>query len=158
MSWGWHPGELMRSVALIFITLLACPSNDHKVAVYNTPPSVSITSPLDGSEFDEGTIIDFEAIVSDDVDSAAILLLIWSSDLDGELSSGQSAGTDGTAVYPTANLGPGNHTITLRVIDSTGESEQDSIQVGVVDLPDAPELSIVHPASNEAGRHRMCRP
>ena len=141
----------MRSMALFFVALVACPANDQKVGVYNTPPSVSITSPLDGSEFDEGTIIDFEAIVSDDADSEAILLLIWSSDLDGELSSGQTASTDGSAVYPTANLSPGNHTITLRVIDSTGDSDQDSIQVGVVDLPDAPELAIIHPATNEAG-------
>ncbi len=138
-------------LALPLLLLVACTSNDQKVGVYNVAPSVNITAPTDGESFDEGTVIEFEAVVSDDGDNPGLLLLIWASDLDNELSSGQSASTDGVAAYPTANLSPGNHTISLRVIDSQGESDMDTIQVGVIDLPDAPEVSIVHPAATESG-------
>ncbi len=91
----------------------------------NNPPSVSITSPVDGSTFVSGATILFEGTASDteDEDGALTASLVWTSDLDGSIGTGGSFST---------TLTDGNHTITAEVTDSGGKtgSATRSITVG----------------------------
>jgi hypothetical protein len=139
------------SPALSLVLLLAACGGDQKVGVFNTAPSASITSPPDGSAFDEGAVVTFEALVSDDFDPLSALNIGWSSDRDGALESAGSGADNGIVTFSTANLSAGNHAITLLVVDSEGEGGSATIALTIHDLPDAPTISIVHPAGGESG-------
>ena len=104
------------------------------VSVVNDAPSVSITSPTNGSTFQLGTSILFSGSASDTEDGNLTASLVWSSDVDGQI------GTDGS--FSTA-LSEGNHTITASVTDSGGQTGSASISVSVVN--DAPSVSINSP-------------
>ena len=69
--------------ALLLLALLGACGGDQKVGVFNTAPSASITSPPDGSAFDEGTVVTFEALVSDDFDALSELTVSWISKEEG---------------------------------------------------------------------------
>ena len=71
------------SIATIILLGVGC--TDKTVQVINTPPSVSITSPADGTEYQEYETIEFYATVNDSQQSAETLTLSWVSDLDGIL-------------------------------------------------------------------------
>ena len=78
-----------RSFAALSMGALAVVSGcrgDDKIGVYNAAPSVSIQSPSDGAEFNEGELVDFVGMVSDDQTSDEALLIQWSSDIDGLLT------------------------------------------------------------------------
>ena len=137
--------------ALLLLALLGACGGDQKVGVFNTAPSASITSPPDGSAFDEGTVVTFEALVSDDFDALSELTVSWSSDRDGALESGGSSSDNGVLSFSTANLSAGNHAITLQVVDTESEGGSATIGLTINDLPDAPTISVVHPASGESG-------
>ncbi|MCH7663697.1 MAG: S8 family serine peptidase, partial [Chloroflexi bacterium] len=77
----------------------------------NETPTVSITSPTDGSTFDSGVIILFEGTANDTEDGDLTASLDWTSDLDGQIGTGGSFST---------TLSDGNHTITASVSDSDG--------------------------------------
>jgi hypothetical protein len=142
----------MRHISSIALLLMSCTGfSDQKLGIYNTAPNVSIVTPSDGSNFDEGTVIVFEAVIGDDFDSAESLQAYWSSDIDGEFEGGTPPDPSGTLLYSTANLSPGLHTITLLVIDSQQESASESIAITVNAVPDEPEIEIVRPANNESG-------
>lgn len=125
---------------------LSCGS-DNKVGVYNTPPSASVTAPPSGSEYLEAEVIEFEALVHDDQDDDAELKVSWASDRDGAFEGGSVE--QGYARFSTANLSPGNHVVTVLVADTGGEASTANVTVVVADLPDAPEITIVHPVTNE---------
>ena len=139
-----------RSAVVLLGLAVAC-GGDSKVGTFNNAPSVSITSPPDGAVYDEGQVITFEAIVDDDFDSFDALTIKWSSDLDGALESEGSSEDNGILSWSTANLSPGNHAVTLQVVDSEGSGGSASVAVTINDLPDAPEISVVHPTSGESG-------
>ena len=67
----------------LLLILLSC--NDTEVGVYNTPPSVSITSPEDGMEIAPGEALELAGIARDDQQDAPSLLVSWSSSVDGDL-------------------------------------------------------------------------
>jgi hypothetical protein len=144
-----------RSFAALSMGALAVVSGcrgDDKIGVYNAAPSVSIQSPSDGAEFNEGELVDFVGMVSDDQTSDEALLIQWSSDIDGLLTDTDPAETSGQATYATSSLTVGNHAITLAATDEQGEREEYTIGVTIVDVPDAPTLNIVHPGSGESGK------
>ncbi len=141
---------MRRAIGFLAI-LSACSGNDTKVGVYNTPPSVSITSPPDGSSFDEGTTITFEAIVDDDFTDPADMTLSWATDRDGALQGALPADGSGLITYSTAGLSVGNHVVSLQVVDTEGESASDSVSVTVDEVADNPTITVVHPASGETG-------
>ncbi|MEC8379546.1 MAG: putative metal-binding motif-containing protein [Myxococcota bacterium] len=142
----------MRYLPTIPLLLAGCGGfSEQKLGIYNTAPNVSIVTPVDGANFDEGTVIVFEAIIGDDFDSSETLQAYWSSDVDGEFEGGTPPDPSGTLLYSTANLSPGLHTITLLVIDSQQESTLESIAITINELPDEPEIEIVHPTNGETG-------
>ncbi len=141
----------MRAVHALLPLLAACGGDTSIVEVPNEEPTVSITSPPDGAEYDEDTLVAFAAMVDDDRDANESLYLIWQSDIDGVLEDGTVAQPDGTVTFVTANLSPGNHAITLTVVDSEAEEASDVVELTIIDVPDAPEITILHPVAGEYG-------
>ena len=135
----------------MLVWLLACNTGTEvKIGTYNSPPSATILSPGDGEAFDEGTVIHFQAKVSDSYDSSPDLTVIWSSDLQGDLGSAAIPDVNGNLIYSTANLQVGTHVVTLTVLDSDQASSQDTVTVEIIDLPEAPEITLVQPLENDS--------
>ncbi len=93
----------------------------------NDPPTVSITSPADGSTFGSGETIAFTGTASDTEDGDLTASLVWTSNIDGQIGTGGS--------FP-AILSDGNHTITASVTDSGGKTGSDSISITVGTPPE----------------------
>ena len=136
------------SIATIILLGVGC--TDKTVQVINTPPSVSITSPADGTEYQEYETIEFYATVNDSQQSAETLTLSWVSDLDGIISE-EPADSSGNAILLTANLSSGNHTISLNAVDDKATSGMDYVEISVIDTEDDPSLTIRHPQPDEFG-------
>jgi hypothetical protein len=88
----------------------------------NTPPTVTITAPADGSSFTAGSSISFAGTASDAEDGDLTASLNWVSDIDGAIGSGGSF---------SAGLSDGTHLITADVTDSGSLLGSDSITVTV---------------------------
>ena len=101
----------------------------------NSPPTCSITSPPDGSEYETGSSISFQGLVGDDDIDAEDLTVTWSSDQDGGLGS-STPGTDGSVLLETMSLSIATHTITLDAMDEVGATCSADIQLTVLDCPD----------------------
>ncbi|MCK4723899.1 MAG: S8 family serine peptidase, partial [Dehalococcoidia bacterium] len=97
-------------------------------------PTVSITSPADGSTFHVNGFITFGGTASDTEDDDLTASLVWTSSIDGEIGTGGSFST---------TLSEGQHTITASVTDSDGNTGSASISVAVVN--DAPVVTILQP-------------
>ncbi len=114
--------------------------------VSNDAPQVTITSPVDGSDFVDGDAVpvNFAGTASDTEDGDLTANLSWSSNIDGALGTGGSVST-------TLTQGP--HTITAEVTDS-GDVYSENIKSGnasiSITVGDLPELSVVSP-SGETG-------
>ncbi|MEM7354913.1 MAG: endonuclease, partial [Acidobacteriota bacterium] len=88
----------------------------------NSPPTVSISGPANGSTFTEGTTINFSGSASDTEDGSLTTSLSWTSSLDGTIGSGGAF---------SAVLSVGTHTVTATVTDSGGLQGSDVITVTV---------------------------
>ncbi len=129
--------------------LLAACGSDAGVKIYNSPPTASIQWPTDGANVDEATVVTFEGVATDSQTAGNDLVIIWQSDIDGVLQDDVPADVSGLTTLETAALAIGNHTITLSAADEQGELAKFSIVLTVVDVPDNPEISLVHPAGGE---------
>ncbi|MFH1933703.1 MAG: S8 family serine peptidase [Pseudomonadota bacterium] len=90
----------------------------------NTPPTATITSPTNGDSFTEGDEITFAGTATDPEDGQLTgNSLIWTSDKDGQIGTGQS--------FTKSNLSVNTHTITLTAKDSEGATGTDSITITV---------------------------
>lgn len=90
----------------------------------NSPPEASIEAPVDEANFDEGVTIGFQGSATDPEDGDLRgSALVWESDLDGQLGTGESASTAGLSV--------GHHVVTLAATDSDGAEDTDQIGVRV---------------------------
>jgi len=89
----------------------------------NTPPSVSISAPANGSSFVQGTSVTFTGSATDVEDGSLSASLAWSSSLDGAIGSGAS--------FSTSALSVGTHTITASVTDSGGANGSAAISVTI---------------------------
>jgi hypothetical protein len=90
-------------------------------AVSNTAPTVSISSPTNGSSAVEGASISFTGSASDKEDGAITGYLVWRSSINGQIGTGGSF---------ARSLSAGSHTITATVTDSRGVAS--SQQIGLV--------------------------
>ncbi len=102
----------------------------------NDPPTVSITSPTDGSNPASGASIDFAGSASDTEDGDLAASLAWTSSIDGSIGSGDSF---------SKTLSDGIHTITASVTDSGSQTGSASISITVGDPP--PEATTVSVSS-----------
>ena len=74
----------------------------------------------------------------------------WSSDIDGESKAARHR-TLPVHCSTVLQIVSGLHTISLLVIDSQQESALKSIAITINELPDEPEIEIVHPTNGETG-------
>jgi len=90
----------------------------------DAPPTVSITSPADGSVFNSGGTIDFTGTANDAEDGDISASIVWTSNLHpGVLATGASLATN--------LLIDGVHTITAPITDSLGGTTSGSITITV---------------------------
>jgi len=94
----------------------------------NSAPTAAITAPAAGSVYPENSSISFSGTGTDSEDGAlGGTALEWSSSKDGTLGTG-------TPLVVTT-LTTGNHTITLKVTDSGGKTDMDTISIMVNAAP-----------------------
>ncbi len=89
----------------------------------NNAPTVSINSPANGAQFDQGQTVSFSGTATDVEDGTLTGSLAWTSSIDGSIGSGGS--------FSTSSLSLGTHTITASVTDSNGANGSDSISIGI---------------------------
>ncbi len=133
------------------LAVFGCGGDTSIVEVPNNAPEVAITTPPDGTAYDEGDLITFSARVDDDRQRPEELFLVWASDVDGTLHQGTLADASGTVVWVTANLSPGNHVVSLTAVDDEAGEGLDWVELTIHDVPDAPEITILHPIAGEYG-------
>lgn len=97
--------------------------NSITVTVSNTPPSVTITNPLDGATFASGATIDFDATAIDSEDGDISASLVWTSTL--------YPGVSIPGPSHSLNLIDGVHEITATVTDSLENTASDSIAITI---------------------------
>ncbi|HSF17945.1 MAG TPA: hypothetical protein VLK65_20575 [Vicinamibacteria bacterium] len=104
----------------------------------NTPPSVSIFAPSDGSVFPVGTSIFFDGSASDAQQGNLSGIMVWTSDIQGLLGTGAS--------FSKMDLSAGLHTIIASVTDNGGATSTDSTEIGVSVAGNVPpRVTIVSP-------------
>ncbi len=99
----------------------------------NTPPTVTISSPSNGSSVVSGTTVTFTGSANDTQDGNLSASLTWTSNLQGAIGSGAS--------FTRNDLVIGTHTITASATDSGGLSGQATVTLTVtsgVTIPAAP--------------------
>ena len=106
-----------------------------------TPPTVSLISPSTGSVFNAGVAVEFTAVVGDAESRSEDLSLLWSSNIDGALST-TPADSAGVSSFSSATLSAGDHLITLGATDPDGQSGSDALALRINSLPGAPTVSL----------------
>lgn len=96
-------------------------------SVGNASPVVTISAPLDGATFIQGSVATFTGSATDVEDGDLTTSLSWLSSQDGAIGSGPT--------FNTSSLSVGNHTITASVTDSDGALGFESVAI-VVSSPD----------------------
>ena len=131
----------------------ACDPGD--VDVINSPPTVSILEPSDDAQLTYGQIVTFRAKISDDMDAAADLSLIWRSDVDGVIGTDPPYDTtddDGDpvayGVLITGRISPGTHQVSVSVVDTSAASAL-AERVLTVTRDDPPQATILWPQGDE---------
>lgn len=89
----------------------------------NTAPTVSITSPANGTTVAQGTSVTFTGTATDTQDGNLSASLAWTSSINGTIGTGAS--------FSTSTLSAGTHTITASVTDSGGLQGSASISLTV---------------------------
>jgi hypothetical protein len=95
------------------------------IVTVNDPPTATITSPADGTEYRPGDSITFEGTGTDT--DGTITAYEWTSSIDGPLEIVSS--------FNTSSLSKGLHTLTLAVTDNEGGAGTDSVEIRVNDPP-----------------------
>ena len=108
----------------------------------NQPPTVTITSPSNGSTFTEGNSISFGATATDPEDGDVSDSLVWSSNIDGQIGTGSS--------FSTTALSVGSHTITAMAMDAHGLPGSDMISITVNLAENQPPTVTITSPSNDS--------
>jgi len=104
-------------------------------------PSISIDAPADGTTWNQGSAIAFQATATDADTASTDLSIEWSSSADGVLSTA-GADTSGISSFSSTSLSRGAHTIQVRAQDPDGFYATDTVSITVNGLPNAPVVSI----------------
>lgn len=114
---------LLRSLAENDTT----PANDTARVDMNFPisaiPVVTITSPTDGTVFDPGDLVTFNATASDAEDGDLTAAIQWTSSVDGLIGTGAS--------FETSQLTTGVHTVSAAATDSDDGVGADTVQITI---------------------------
>ena len=144
---GLESGEHTLSLIAIDAAGTAV-TDDVRVTVEpNTPPVADLISPTDGATLyntGEHTLI---AAVSDAHDAVEDLVMIWSSNLDGQLAGFQEISGNTVVFDIEGALSPGIHTLHLEVFDTLGAYGSDQAEVDVAaDENEPPTVSFRAPS------------
>ncbi len=112
------------------VLLLAGGCSQQSLGKFNTPPNVSIMNPVDGEGVDLGSAVEFYGRAVDDQDDGDLLTVQWISSIDLDLG-GDPPDINGDAFFATNALSAGEHVITLKAVDTAGESAQTTITLTV---------------------------
>ena len=121
------------------------------VVVPTDAPDAEIISPEYGGVYYSDRLITFEGSVSDNEDSPSDLTAWWESSIDGELEVDAEPDTSG-GVLGSGYLSEGEHSVELRVEDSTGKVGQDNVVITVGPPNTAPQCQIIAPESGSVGQ------
>ncbi len=103
----------------------------------NTPPVITLNSPLNGSSYASGTSISFNTTTMDNEDGNISNQVVWTSSLDGQL---------GTGNFSSSTLSTGIHYIDVDVSDSGGLTDHVLTIIEVTSgggggIPNAPTIN-----------------
>ena len=104
------------------------------VVSVGNPPTSTIDEPLDGAVITVGEPVTFLGTVSDVEDSSDQIAVVWNSDLDGELQSG-NASVQGLSEFTDSDLSAGVHTISFTATDTIGLVSEDTVGIRINTLP-----------------------
>ena len=109
-------------------------------------PMLSILSPSFNEHFQNGSEINFSAMIYD-VESPELASVWWESNIDGvfDLTSPQS---DGSLEVITSDLSGGAHVISLEVSHPNGYTDDISFTISINSRPDLPIIESSHDAPN----------
>lgn len=107
----------------------------------NTPPTVTITAPANGTSVAQGTSVTFTGTATDPEDGTISGSLTWTSSINGNIGSGAS--------FSTSTLSAGTHTITASVTDSAGAPGSASITLTVTGGPTPVTVTFYSVASQD---------
>ena len=93
--------------------------------VVNSAPAVNITRPTAAASFNKGDEITFSATVTDAHDNGTAIRVAWVSDLDGSIGTGTT--------FTKSDLTPGDHVITVTVMDTGALIGTDTVQITIDD-------------------------
>lgn len=131
----------MRSHAVFFLLFSAC-TTEKTVAVYNNPPTASITSHSDGVELQAGYEVLFQANVGDGNHEMNELSVTWSSNT-RTLCEAQNPTIDGTSVC-AISLEEDENLVRIQVVDPENETALDEISLSIIPTF-APTIEITSP-------------
>jgi formylglycine-generating enzyme required for sulfatase activity len=104
-------------------------------------PLASIDEPLDGSVFSVGETVTFRGTVSDSEDQANQIAVVWNSDIEGELQSG-NANSQGVSQFTRSDLSAGVHSVSFSATDTSGLISDDLISFRVNTLPTVDSITL----------------
>ena len=132
-------------ILLLAAALAVSACNTQAVNTYNTAPLATITLPSPDALIEEPTIT-FAGTVRDDQDSPEELEVLWYDNAVPDTPMYEGApDTAGYTQFTTTGLSTGLHLITLRVTDTKGATDEDTIEITV--LTDPPLVEISQPLS-----------
>ena len=105
------------------------------------PPTATIDEPLDGTIYAVGDTVTFRGSVADSEDQANQIAVVWNSDIEGELQSG-NANSQGVSQFTRSDLVAGVHSISFSATDTTGLVSDDLISFRVNTLPMVDSVSL----------------
>ena len=119
------------------------------MVVDNVAPSVVILEPLDEGYYYADQKLNFQGQISDIEDDISLLSISWESSQDGVLNLDTTPLSDGI-IKDSLSLTTGNHTISLKAIDSLGKETIATANIIVVDTNSPPDCAITYPENLSA--------
>jgi len=110
-------------------------------------PTVNIQTPSNGEQFNTGDEVQFFAAVNDSKDNPQDLSIEWSSDINGIIST-KEADSFGAVRFSTSTLSEGDHTISIKVVDSDNLEATAEVNLTVKRLPNMVTLAPITISSN----------
>ena len=125
-DWTFDPIEFRIPPVTANVTDTGGLKGETQVAITiapNTPPTITIDGPTNGTSFAPGDPVSFAGSASDVEDGDRTATLVWNSSIDGDFGTGGS--------FSTTMLSPGPHTITAQATDSLGISGSAQITITI---------------------------
>jgi hypothetical protein len=138
-----------HTITLTVSDELGATCTDAVLVQISTPPTLTVTAPLDGAAANQADAITFAATATDEEDAPAALIVQWHSSLDGIVWE-DAPDSVGTSTFILDSLSRGSHTLTITVTDTDGLYATAVQSLTINGAPTAPVVSIT-PAAPQTG-------